>query len=96
MPKLRVMPRETTAKKTARIKKIIAALRKAYPDVRCELNHSNPLELLISTILSAQCTDERVNIVTKEGSDKYGGRIEFQSSQLNESPYHGVDALALD
>ena len=47
-----------------RTRKIIAVLRKTYPDAHCELNHSNPLQLLIATILSAQCTDERVNKVT--------------------------------
>ena len=44
--------------------KIIGALKRAYPDARCSLNHANPLELLVATILSAQCTDERVNLVT--------------------------------
>ena len=43
---------------------IIAKLKKTYPSAHCELNHSNPLELLMATILSAQCTDERVNKVT--------------------------------
>ena len=46
-------------------------LRKEYPDARCSLNYSNPLELLIATILSAQCTDERVNIVTADLFRKY-------------------------
>ncbi len=45
-------------------KKILALLKKTYPDAHCELNYNNPLELLIATILSAQCTDKRVNIVT--------------------------------
>jgi endonuclease-3 len=49
-----------------RTRKIIARLKKAYPAAKCSLNHSNPLELLIATILSAQCTDERVNIVTAD------------------------------
>jgi len=55
----------------ARTRKIIALLKKAYPDAKCSLNHSNPLELLIATILSAQCTDERVNIVTADLFRKY-------------------------
>ena len=55
----------------ARIRKIIARLRKTYPDAKCSLNHSNPFELLIATILSAQCTDERVNIVTADLFRKY-------------------------
>jgi len=58
------MSRETAEAKAARTKKIIAGLRRAYPDAHCELNFSNPLQLLIATILSAQCTDKRVNIVT--------------------------------
>jgi endonuclease III len=55
----------------ARTRKIIALLRKAYPDAKCSLNHSSALELLIATILSAQCTDERVNIVTADLFRKY-------------------------
>ena len=51
--------------------RIIARLKKAYPDARCSLNHSSPLELLIATILSAQCTDQRVNIVTADLFRKY-------------------------
>jgi endonuclease-3 len=54
-----------------RTRKIIALLKKAYPDAKCSLNHSNPLELLIATILSAQCTDDRVNIVTADLFRKY-------------------------
>ena len=50
--------------KAAPISKLLTALRHAYPDVRCELNHADPLELLVATILSAQCTDKRVNMVT--------------------------------
>jgi endonuclease III len=51
--------------------KITRLLKREYTDARCSLNHSNPLELLIATILSAQCTDERVNIVTAELFRKY-------------------------
>jgi endonuclease III len=54
-----------------RTQKIIARLKKQYPDAECSLNHTNPLELLIATILSAQCTDERVNIVTSDLFRKY-------------------------
>lgn len=54
-----------------RARKIIKLLKKEYPDAHCTLNHSNPLELLIATILSAQCTDERVNIVTADLFRKY-------------------------
>src|SRR6266404_6120896 len=65
------MPRESKTAKSARVQKIIAALKKAYPDAHCELNHSNPLELLVATILSAQCTDKRVNVVTAGLFKKY-------------------------
>ena len=50
---------------------IIAELRRLYPHATCTLNFSNPLELLIATQLSAQCTDERVNIVTAQLFQKY-------------------------
>jgi endonuclease-3 len=54
-----------------RTQKIIQLLKRAYPDAKCSLNHSNAFELLIATILSAQCTDERVNIVTADLFRKY-------------------------
>ncbi len=54
-----------------RVKQIIRLLKRAYPDAKCSLNHSNAFELLIATILSAQCTDERVNIVTADLFRKY-------------------------
>jgi endonuclease-3 len=50
---------------------IVALLKQEYPDVECALVHDTPFELLIATILSAQCTDERVNIVTKDLFAKY-------------------------
>ncbi len=55
----------------ARVKAILKGLDAAYPAVTCALNHENPFQLLISTILSAQCTDERVNIVTAALFPKY-------------------------
>jgi endonuclease-3 len=48
----------------ARLPELLRLLHAAYPDIRCELNFTNALELLVATILSAQCTDERVNLVT--------------------------------
>ncbi len=50
---------------------IIKRLKKEYPDAHCELNHANAFELLVATILSAQCTDERVNVVTANLFRKY-------------------------
>lgn len=60
-----------------RTKKIITRLRKAYPEAHCSLNYSSPLELLVATILSAQCTDERVNIVTANLFRKYRKAEDF-------------------
>jgi endonuclease-3 len=54
-----------------RIGPIIARLTAAYPEARCSLDHTDPLELLVATILSAQCTDARVNLVTKELFRRY-------------------------
>ena len=55
----------------SRVREIIRKLKRAYPDAKCSLNHSNAFELLIATILSAQCTDDRVNIVTADLFRKY-------------------------
>jgi endonuclease-3 len=78
------MPRETNEAKATRTQQIIARLRAAYPDAHCELNFSNPLELLIATILSAQCTDKRVNIVTAELFKKYRSAADFANAGLTE------------
>jgi len=71
------VPRENEAAKVARVEKIIARLQKTYPDAHCELNYSNPLELLIATILSAQCTDKRVNLVTADLFKKYRSAADY-------------------
>lgn len=63
--------------KTERTAEIIRRLKKTYPTAHCALNHSTPFELLIATILSAQCTDERVNIVTSTLFRKYRGPQDF-------------------
>ncbi len=65
------MPRESKAKRRQRIAEITAALQKTYPNAKCALVHANPLELLVATILSAQCRDERVNSVTRGLFKKY-------------------------
>lgn len=59
------------SQKKKRILKIIRRLKKTYPDTRCALRFSNPWELLVATILSAQCTDKRVNLVTPALFKKY-------------------------
>jgi len=61
---------------------IIKRLKKEYPEAHCELIHSNPFELLVATILSAQCTDVRVNIVTANLFRKYRKPIDY----LNVAP----------
>jgi endonuclease III len=63
--------RESRDAKRARARQIVRALKKAYPDAKCALNFTSPLELLVATILSAQCTDERVNMVTPALFKKY-------------------------
>lgn len=76
--------RETAKDKIARAKKIIAGLEKTYPHAHCELVHRNPLELLIATILSAQCTDKRVNIVTETLFKKYRSAEDFVKADVAE------------
>jgi endonuclease-3 len=61
---------------------ILAILRQTYPDARCALHFSNPLELLVATILSAQCTDERVNTVTPTLFQKYRTVADYASANL--------------
>jgi endonuclease III len=60
---------------------ILRRLRVRYPDVRCALHHQNPLQLLIATILSAQCTDERVNLVTPALFKKYRTASDFATAR---------------
>ena len=65
------MKRESPAERKARARKIVRLLERAYPDAKIALNFTTPLELLVATILSAQCTDERVNQVTPALFAKY-------------------------
>jgi len=67
-----------------RIEKIWPILRKTYPDAAIALKFTNPLELLIATILSAQCTDVRVNIVTKDLFKKYTSAQDWAGADLKE------------
>ena len=66
-----MLKRESLEDVKKRVRDIIRRLKRAYPGAKCSLNHTNPFELLIATILSAQCTDERVNIVTADLFRKY-------------------------
>jgi len=73
--------RETREAKRARAQKIVRALKKAYPDAKIALDFQNPLELLVATILSAQCTDERVNQVTPALFKKYGSARDYARAE---------------
>lgn len=64
------------------IKSVISILKKVYPDAFCSLDHKNPFQLLAATILSAQCTDERVNLVTPPLFRKYPGPAEMAKAPL--------------
>jgi endonuclease III len=78
------MPRESLKAKAARCAEVLRRLDAAYPNAHCELNHTNPLELLIATILSAQCTDKQVNIVTAELFKKYKTAADYANASLPE------------
>jgi endonuclease-3 len=67
--------------------RVVRQLRRHYPDAKCALDFQTPLELLVATILSAQCTDERVNLVSKELFQKYRSAADYAQatqSQLEE------------
>ncbi len=66
-----------------RAKRIITHLGKEYPDAKCALEYSNDVHLLVATILSAQCTDKRVNIVTKTLFKKYKTAFDFARAKLD-------------
>ena len=66
------------------IDKILKLLKKHYGKAKCALNYKNPLELLIATILSAQCTDERVNIVTEKLFKKYKNVNDYAKANIKE------------
>jgi endonuclease III len=67
-----------------RITPIMAVLSKLYPDAECALIHKNPLQLLVATILSAQCTDQRVNLVTPALFARYSTAQDFAEADLSE------------
>ena len=66
------------------LSEILEALQREYPDAHCELNHRNAFELLIATILSAQCTDVRVNMVTERLFQKYPTPADFVAAPVEE------------
>ncbi|MBV8856771.1 MAG: endonuclease III [Acidobacteria bacterium] len=67
-----------------RVGRIVRLLKQEYPDARCSLDHGNALELLVATILSAQCTDERVNVVTSSLFRKYRTWEDYASAPAAE------------
>lgn len=66
------------------VKKVLAELDRLFPNAACSLRHSNPLELTVATILSAQCTDERVNIVTRDLFKKYRTPADYAHAPAEE------------
>lgn len=76
--------KETKSQRLFRTKTIIQKLKRYYPDAHCALHHHNPLELLVATILSAQCTDERVNQVTKGLFERYRSAKDYAEAPLED------------
>jgi endonuclease III len=83
-PPKRVPRPKNAAERAARIQKIMNLLDEMYPDVKVPLTHNNPWELLVATILSAQCTDKRVNEVTPALFRKYPAMADFASANVAE------------
>ena len=83
--KARIVPsRETRGQRKDRALQIVDCLEKLYPDADCSLRFSNPFELLIATILSAQCTDKRVNIVTIDLFNQWPNPLKMSQASLQE------------
>ncbi len=78
------MHRQSLQQKAERARHVTAVLDATYPEAHCELNHTNPLELLIATILSAQCTDKQVNLVTADLFRKYKSATDYGKVPLAE------------
>lgn len=78
------MPRESLTDKAARAKQIVALLKRAYPDARTSLDYETVHQLMVATILSAQCTDERVNMTTPALFERFKTVEEFASADISE------------
>ena len=76
--------RESKDRKIKRAVKVVQLLYKEYPNAKCSLNYNSVHELLVATILSAQCTDHRVNIVTKDLFRKYRSPEDYAYCEVNE------------
>ncbi len=75
---------ESKAAKERRTREIIAQLRKHYPDAHCSLTYQTPFQLLVATVLSAQCTDARVNLVTPVLFGKYPDPLSLSRADLSQ------------
>jgi endonuclease-3 len=84
MPKPAALRPRTVSERKARVEKILAGLDRMYPGVTCALTHSSAWELLVATILSAQCTDKRVNMVTPGLFRKYPTIQDFAAAKQEE------------
>lgn len=96
------MPRESKKARAERAARIVRGLFAAHPDARCELEHSTPYELLVATILSAQCTDKRVNAVTPGLFARYptvremaGADIEDVETRIHSTGFYRNKAKSL-
>ena len=78
------MPKETLKSKKQRIKKAVTLLKRYRPKADCALYHKNPVQLMVATVLSAQCTDKRVNQVTKTLFKKYPTAKAFSQAKIKE------------
>ena len=76
------MPPESISNQRMRMADIVIRLKREYPDSKCSLIYDSPFQLLVSTILSAQCTDERVNKVAHKLFAKYPSAKDFKKSDL--------------
>jgi endonuclease-3 len=83
-PPKKVAKPKTAAARTARVQRILAEFDKMFPEATCALHYSNAWQLLVATILSAQCTDERVNKVTPELFRKYPTIRDFAAANQTE------------
>jgi endonuclease-3 len=84
VPKAQKRPSGESAVSRIKVLKIVELLEKEFPDAKIALNYANPLELLVATILSAQCTDQRVNVVTKTLFRKYRNAEDYAEADLKE------------
>src|ERR1700729_3651311 len=93
---------KTKAGRAARVAVILETLNEMYPDATCALHHRNPRELLVATILSAQCTDKRVNEVTPGLFAKYptprdfaAARVEVVANEIRSTGFFNNKAKSL-